>query len=301
MKIAYLILAHKNPLQLERLVRRLDSKDSLFFIHIDKKVDITVFKDALSSFLKKVQFTPRENSRWGSLGIVKATIKAMEQIVRDNSIDYIILLSGQDYPIKNMDYIRDFLSRNPREYIRHYPFVKDGWVIERIERYHFNFLWRRTFPPMEDPTTLHGKLFNQILGLMFRLPRKFPKGLKPYNGTQWLNLTTDTARYVLDFIKKRPDYIKFHQYSFVPDEMFFQTIILNAPDKILNNVVDDDLRYCDWTKPGIHLPAIFKKEDLNEIKDSKKFFARKFDINIDSEIMDEIDALTNSLKERDYL
>ena len=51
----YLILAHKNPEQLCRMIRTLDDGVSTFFIHVDAKVAIEPFK-ALSI---------RENAAFG--------------------------------------------------------------------------------------------------------------------------------------------------------------------------------------------------------------------------------------------
>ena len=44
MKLALLILAHKSPEQLSRLLCRMDDKRFDFFIHIDAKSDINKFK-----------------------------------------------------------------------------------------------------------------------------------------------------------------------------------------------------------------------------------------------------------------
>ena len=43
MRVAHLIMAHKNPSQLARLIKKLEHPEADFFIHIDKKVDITAF------------------------------------------------------------------------------------------------------------------------------------------------------------------------------------------------------------------------------------------------------------------
>lgn len=48
MKIAHLILAHKNPVQLQKLITALSHPSFDFYIHVDKKVDITLFSDLTS-------------------------------------------------------------------------------------------------------------------------------------------------------------------------------------------------------------------------------------------------------------
>ncbi|MGF1986665.1 MAG: hypothetical protein RMY62_002115 [Nostoc sp. ZfuVER08] len=60
MKIAYIILAHKYPEQLKRLIHRLNTENVSFFIHIDKKVEakiyhqvVTLLKDFTNVFFSK--------------------------------------------------------------------------------------------------------------------------------------------------------------------------------------------------------------------------------------------------------
>ncbi|WP_285814982.1 hypothetical protein [Thomasclavelia cocleata] len=40
MKIAFLILCHKNPMQINYLIDMLDDKDVDFYLHVDKKSNI---------------------------------------------------------------------------------------------------------------------------------------------------------------------------------------------------------------------------------------------------------------------
>jgi hypothetical protein len=44
----------------------------------------------------------------------------------------------------------------------------------------------------------------------------------------------------------------------VPDELFFQTIIMNSEHR--HTVVNDDLRYLDWTREPA--PVVFTRDDL---------------------------------------
>ena len=47
MNIAYMITAHMDPEQLGRLVKALTYEENVFYIHIDKKVDISPFLELL--------------------------------------------------------------------------------------------------------------------------------------------------------------------------------------------------------------------------------------------------------------
>ena len=69
MNIAYLISAHTDAPQLKRLVEALHP-DAHFFIHIDKKSDITPFTSLLQG--DNIHFlTNRVNVRWGTILEVK--------------------------------------------------------------------------------------------------------------------------------------------------------------------------------------------------------------------------------------
>ncbi|MEN9488081.1 MAG: hypothetical protein RL494_346, partial [Bacteroidota bacterium] len=70
----YIILAHKNPGQILRLIQKLNDDSSSFYIHIDINSDAKSF-EAILSELPNVNFIKnRESGTWGDLGIVKATV-----------------------------------------------------------------------------------------------------------------------------------------------------------------------------------------------------------------------------------
>src|SRR5690349_19353849 len=99
MKIAYLILAHNTPNHLSRLVRALDSANAAFFIHVDRKSDISPFRKGLSqpntTFLED-----RVAVYWGDFSDVRATIELIKKAL-SHSFEpvYFVLLSGADYPL----------------------------------------------------------------------------------------------------------------------------------------------------------------------------------------------------------
>ena len=115
MRIAYIILAHKLPGQLVRLVERLISKDTSFFIHLDKRADKEIYNSVVEqlSIYDNVHFIKRHISKWGQLGCTKAVLGAINEIYSQSiEFDYVINLSGQDYPIKSNQYIKNVLQEN---------------------------------------------------------------------------------------------------------------------------------------------------------------------------------------------
>ena len=66
MKIAYLILAHKNPRHLQRLINALQYDNTAFFIHVDAKVNnLDEFK-LFKSFDNVYFIKRRVDVQWGA-------------------------------------------------------------------------------------------------------------------------------------------------------------------------------------------------------------------------------------------
>ena len=98
MRIAYLILAHNTPNHLARLVRALDSPNVDFFIHVDRKSDISRFRDRLSqpnvAFLKD-----RIAVYWGDFSDVEATVRLIkEALKRTLQTNYLCLTKWERLP-----------------------------------------------------------------------------------------------------------------------------------------------------------------------------------------------------------
>lgn len=310
MKINYIILAHKNSHQLKRLVTTLNEKWVSFYIHLDINVDIKPFQKALKDipntyFLNKIE---RKNGTWGDIGIVEATINALKKILADNSEGYCILLSGQDYPLRSNENIQHFLSKNRNHnFITAFPLPNlhlDQGGMPRITRYKINKSGKRGHF-LFLPSIFEAEFYNkETLGKLNFLrksgkwqdifqvvkKRKFPKDLKPYAGGQWWALNILTIKKILKFIENHPEYLEYHRYSLLPDEMFFQSIIIYLENSNLSEI-SNSLTYVNWERPLGPLPVTFNKVDFEELREASKdhLFARKFDIKMDEEILNLLD------------
>ncbi len=289
MEIAYLIHAYNNPRQLLRLVDALQSPTFAFFVHIDKNVKIEPFRKALGESKANITFIEREYSYWGSIGFVRSQLNGISQALNDGKrYDHIIFLSGQDYPIKQSRLIEEFLSDNSDKcFVKHMSLPNKCWGEDggmyRIRNYHYQ--------QFKNRTTV--KVVNRCLKyLKFILPKRdFPQCLKmPYGGEAWISLNRDSAQYIMAFVEEHPDYVNFHKYSYCPEEMFLHTILLNSDDdQIRSSIVNSMLTYIDWKSTKAPRPAIMGSSDFGALIRADNLFARKFDINIDSKILDMID------------
>ena len=281
MKLAHLILAHANPTQLHRLVTKLKHNDAHIFIHLDEKTDFQPFR--FISNIKNVFFIKnRYKVYWGGYSIVQATINSFEEILATgNAYSYINLLSGQDYPIKNVQVIHDFLATNSGKIFMNFLSVKNEWqeALPRIERYHL-LNWNLPFG-----TYTAERMVNALLPV-----RHLPKGIVPVGRSQWFTATPESIAYIVQYVRDNRKIVDFFKLTWAPDEMIFQTILYNS--EFREKMVNDNLLYVDWSerKPS---PKLLTMEDAVDLQNSEKFFARKFNIAADSRILDYLDELNS--------
>ncbi len=275
-KLAYLILVHHQPKQLERLIRKLSFPGVDFYIHVDEKADIRPFLQLISLpqvvFIKK-----REKVNWGGYSIIKATINGFEAII-SSGIDYqyITLLSGQDYPLKSNEAIQQFFTDNPRKAFISFLSIESEWTeaLPRLQKY---FL---TDHPFAGSTRIEA-LLNKLLPA-----RKQPQGLVFVGRFQWFSMTLEQIKYIVTVLQKNKKLQKYLRFTWGSDEFVFQTLLYNSDFR--NQMVNDNLRYTNWT-PGTASPKILTMDNANELSASDKLFARKFDAAIDKDVLDFLD------------
>lgn len=278
MRIDYVIRAHTAPEQLARLVERLDEGDVRFYVHVNSRTDDEVF-EAMRARLaghEHVVWAPRVACRWGGFSLLRATLVAIEGILASGDLpDHALLLSGQDYPLKPPAEIRAHLAdRQGRNLLDNFHLPSSTWAGEG------GGLGRLRYPYFEQ--------FRYKTRLLrIPLPRRLPAGLEPYGGMAFWALTGETLEWLMRYTAERPDVLDFFRHTKMPDETFFQTVLLSSP---LAGTVDKELlHYQDWSSGSAH-PATLGAADLPQLRASGKLFARKFDAELDSEILDLLDA-----------
>ena len=117
-------------------------------------------------------------------------------------------------------------------------------------------------------------------------------GIKFQHGSNWFSITDEFARYVLT---QRDWTRKVFRNTFCCDEIFIHTLLVNSKfrDNLYHKEFDNDMlkgsmRFVDWERGK---PYIFTIDDIEILKQSEAMFARKFDENVDSEIIREIQRL----------
>ena len=281
MKLAYIVLSHRFPNQVARLIDALKDRGDSFFIHIDKRSESNIHQTLREKFSDdpSVRFVTPRACYWGSFGIVEATLDAIRSLLAaEGNVDRVLLLSGQDYPIKPRRYIKAFLERqDDQEFIESFALTSPNkWTehsgpykdLNRILHWHVSFRSRFVHIPIR---------------------RSLPGRLKPHGGSQWWCLSRSCIEYLHHFIQDNPRVLEYFRHSFIPDELFFQTLVSNSP--FADRVTGSSLTYEDWDAPAPPYPAVMDASYLSILAASHKLFARKFDQTKDMEILDRIDQM----------
>ena len=204
MKIAFIVLCHKNPKQVNSYLNKLLEFDSEIFIHIDKK-NYSIKDEILKN--KRINILPEEKSYsvdWGGINMIKATLALINE-VKNSSIkfDYVWLVSGQDYVINKPKVVLNYLQKN-----KEFNFIEI--IDENDKKYkRYNKLYEIAYPTWITKDKFYIKIIKRMYMLLtggFTYTFKVFRRKKPLNykfafGSQWWTLKTDTAFYILDFVE----------------------------------------------------------------------------------------------------
>ena len=299
----YLILAHKNPLQLGRMIERLDDGASKFFIHLDAKTPIEPFAACLEG--GHIRFIePRERCVWGDFSIVRATIHLMEAACKEQGV--FILMSGQDYPIQSQGYINAFLESNKGfDFIEIEP-LEEKWkpkmVKDKLEHYHIlhseerghsncyaPFAHCSVFQKLRTLThLLKGRLSRKNFRLLCSLPKRVAPFERQYAGSQFWAFSERTFYAVLNYIREHKAALEgYYKYTSSPDEIYFHSVLMNLVAKDSTIKLKEQITYVNYFRKN----NVFVTEDFDKLTSAKgKLFARKFDTEVDIEILNKLDS-----------
>jgi hypothetical protein len=317
MTVAFLIQAHSHPSLTARLVDRLCSGQSRIYLNIDARASIGDFAGLER---KDVSFvTDRSPVFWAGFSQVRATLALLRAAHADSANEYFVFLSGVDYPIKPLAEIFRFFEGRTDGYLDYFDpcatRTSKRQFYNRHRKYQFrDSVWSnyhgregRFFGLLEFAKLTSGCMY--LANIM--MPRKQPP-VKPYNGSSWWMLHRDFVQYILDSTDDHSELVRHYDNTYAPDEMFFQTLLLNSPlsvrvDPYGNNDRADfprdpqrdhspgvslgrgAYRYVDWTRGRGH-PATLDMRDFGRLLASECLFARKFHPVTSATLLDALDA-----------
>ena len=216
-------------------------------------------------------------SHGGGYSQINAELLLLKLATETDTYCHYHLLSGEDLPIKSNETIYDFFINNKnKEFV---AFDDANFKDYDRVKYHYRF---------QDKLGSGKWYLSYVQQLDIFLQKKLHlsrnNNISFQKGANWFSISDSLARHVV----KQSDWIKsIFQNSFCCDEIFLQTLIINSPfiNNLYSNDFDDNyesnMRLIDWKRGS---PYVFCENDFNEIMNSNRLFARKFqahkDINI---------------------
>lgn len=301
-KIAYIITAYTDAPQLKKLVDslNLDAEEGIsdFYVHIDSKVDISPFVEALKNYHNVTFLKKRYKIYWGGMNQVWSQYELLKSVFESHKpYDRIACLSGTDYPLWSNKKIAESFGDNSIEYIAGYNITKGSnqGQLYKINTYHlFRDKMHFLCTPMRMlVTALHIKKKTFVTTID-------GKRYDVYMGSDYWALTYDCARYVFDVLGRDKRLTSYFNHCFVPSEMVVNTIVMNSKYKN-NSVTHDDgdpykgLAYLTPLHYIVYGKSIktYRLEDIQELLSSGKMFFRKARTGVSDTLLERIDTLRN--------
>lgn len=314
-RFLYFVTAHKSPAQTARLVGALlaASESGQVLLHYDPASPTLNLGDLASN--ERVHQLPNPlEIRWGDFSLVEALLRGLRWAIANLDFDWLIWLSGQDYPLGTLQTFESELAHGSHDgYFRHFRALgHPGWPLsEGLKRYYFRYFdlprnsyfyrlplsvkvalgaLRKRFVDSQQLVMIWPRQRNNPakLGLR-RLSTPFSPSRPCIGGWVWLNIRRTCAEYIVDYAQKHPKFVRHYQSSYCPDESFAHSILVNAGSFDLANLAFRHIYWGDKRFPSSPR-TITVGESLDSALCAGSPFARKFDEGLDAVALDILDA-----------
>lgn len=287
MIVAYVVLSHRNPPQVLRLVRGLAEGPS---------AKVLVRHDGRRSPLERASIEAVGGEalddeirvEWGRWSQLELILSCLHEARRRHDPDWTLVLSGQDDPLRPMADIEDDLDRSGldarigamREVESRRPATGDEFFL----RCRYRHLARpRAMPDL--PRRLRPLVYARELPPLIGVRRLAPAPLRFFSSADWLTLGRRALDAVLAATGDRRLMHHFRGVA-VPSESFFASVLLADASLAIDH---DHRRFASFPGHGRPHPDTLTSADLDRILASGADFARKFDAELDSEVLDRLD------------
>lgn len=285
----YCILAHKNPEQLKDLLLLLQDEKSLFFIHLDQRVDLrqyqALIQNANCHFVKN-----RIACSWGKYSLVQATLNTLQEVHDFMSTTFsranyhFVMLSGEDLPVKSNQYIHNFLENNiETSFLHHWQLPYENWWGGgwfRMENlYFFDYKKHQKYNYWVNKWIR--KIQLSCLLPINQFKKRFPS-FNIYGSSQWMILNQDLVPFILQVSNENPKFNAIFKHTHAPDELYFATLIVNF-DLEKKYILRNSAMHFVCFEGAAASPKYLEEDDLMNCNSKEILFARKFDSAVNSQ------------------
>ena len=304
MKVIYFIQSHKNPEQVCRLIKviKKSSSNSLILLSHDFSccdLDIAHLKQ-----YSGIEIIKRYRSaRRGDSSVLEIYLDAINWLFEHNcDFDWLICLSGQDYPVRPIPEIEAFLATTEYDgFIKYWEVLSEespwGKAAGR-KRFFAQYMslpqwtqwWLRKVTRIE---LLFPFLKIQWRFALIGLEAKsvpFNDNFRCYGGWYWNTLSKKCIEFLRNYLEEHPELLKFYQRTLAPEESLIATVLLNSNQF---NLANDCLRYLDFPSKFGYARNL-TEDDYDKIISGYFHFARKIESTPDNKILDLLDELLDA-------
>ncbi len=298
-RFCYLVLSHADVPSVLRLVRTLrrGSPAARIVVSHDPTSSPIGAADVAAAGAELQISGPRVRSSYGMVEQLFSTIEWLD--AARQPYDWLIVLSGQDYPTQPLRSSEAFLAASDADAFLECWDIADPAAPYRRHQSRLRYLYRyRRLPDSTLPWLralravngvqrwLHVQLtYGPQLGVRVRRP-PFDDRFRCYRGLLWMTLRRACAEHAVAAARAAPALIEHFRHTISPEEAVVQTLLANAGRFRL---VNDSLRYMDFAGSRDGRPRVLTVADLPEITRSRYHFARKFDPRVDAAVLDRLD------------
>jgi hypothetical protein len=286
--VVYIVISHRNPEQVVRLVRVLREGPSC---------RVLVRHDPRGERLERARIEAaggepledRIKMRWGRWSQLKLLLACLREAAERHDPDWTLFLSGQDYPLRPLADIEAGLDASPadarlgsvRQVETRRPAAGEDEFFLRCRYRHYA---RPRVFPSSLPRSIRPLAYARELPPLVGVRRTVPAPLTFFASDDWLTLGRAGIRAVLAASRHRRLMRHFRRVA-VPSESFFASVLLGDPSLIVER---DDRRFASFAHGAAH-PDTLTSKDYDRLLASGADFARKFDVTSDSRVLDMLD------------
>ncbi len=256
--------------------------DFLCYVHVDIRA-----KDQFLNVEKehaKVKFFSVYEVNWGSYEHLMAILYLLKIALHDDW-RYLHLISGEDYPIVSNRELTERFSADDKSYANYENATDKRSHANR--RYRYFWIYTKYRQNYKNSLTRIFNLGFVALQWIFVNRRKIGEINDVYWGFVWGDYHRDAVVCILNYLDDHKDFLNDLSWCKIPEELVFQTILLNDPVQ-KHKLVNKTLRF--WNVQSEEWgPQYLKGSDIEAIKNSSSVFARKLESG--TEILEAIKGL----------
>lgn len=305
MKICYLLQTHKNPEQIYRLVKVINQLSDDCYILISHNYYACDLDKIPIQIFPNVRIIPSNKIKRYDFSILQAYFTAIDWIFQNRiEFDWLINLTGQDYPTQHLSKIESFLAQSKYDgFLQYFDALSNQspWGIQTAsERYFYQYslsqiqLSRQQkllFKPtkylinnLQKTVRVDGSPVVMIAYKSKKTP--FNEQYRCYGGSYFATLSYKCVTYLYELFMNSSDVIQYYKNTVLPEESVIQTLLVNSRKF---NLCDRNYRYINFKQSRHGHPKLLTYEDYPFLIQEDIHFARKFDISEDSKILDMLD------------